>query len=112
MTTATTEALDLKAFPWPVLSGADMAFSSLRTDPALLEEAKRRGFDRHGPYNELFSNLFFSGGKLEWKKDLDPEFKKNAASYLRAFMGSFSPSHEDKEAICALLLSELVELPK
>jgi len=84
----------------------------LPTDKALLEEAERRGFSicSNTPYNDLFSNLFFKGGKLNFKKNLDPDFKAAAVPYLKAFMGSFEPKHEHKEAICALLLSELVDI--
>jgi hypothetical protein len=84
---------------------------SMKTDQKLLTEAKARDFYcGHTKYNDLFSSLFFSGGTLNLKKDLDEEFKKKVLPYLKSFMGSFDPRHEDKEAICALLLSELVEI--
>jgi len=87
-----------------------IGFSSLRTDPTLLKEAKEKGFDETGNYfNTLFSELFFDGGRLNFRNDLDLEFKKNATKYLKCFMGSFEPSHEDKEAVSALILSELVK---
>ena len=83
----------------------------LKTDYFLLELAKENGFYcKHTPYNSLFSKLFFSGGKLNFKKDLDESFKAKAVPYLRAFMGSFEPSHEEKEAVCTLILSELVDI--
>jgi hypothetical protein len=94
----------------PTLTDVEIAISTVKTDPALLAEAKARGFyNGHTPYNALFGSLFFRGGKLNFKKRLDPEFKTTATRYLRALMGSFEPSHEDKEAVCALLLSELVK---
>jgi len=105
--------MDLKKFKFPEIKDIGVAFSVQRTIPKLLVEAKNRGFyNGHTPYNALFSALFFSGGKLDFKKDLPEDFKKTATMYLRAFMGSFEPRHEDKEAICAMLLSELVEEPK
>ena len=83
----------------------------LRTDPKLLVEAKKLGFyNSRTPYNDLFSKLFFRGGELHFKKNLDEEFKAKALPYLKAFMGSFEPKHEEKEAICAMLLSELVDI--
>lgn len=110
MTTATQEGLDLTKFAFPKLDALDMAFSTLRADPALLAEARSRGFyNGHTPYNDLFSELFYSGGKVEFKKGVPEEFRKAAWSYVRAFMGSFAPKHEEKEAIAALLLSELCE---
>ena len=96
--------MDLKKFNFPKPDWC------LRTEPELLKEAKSRGFyNGHTKYNKLFSDLFFSGGKLNLKKDIDKDFKEKALPYLKDFMGSFEPSHEEKEAISALLLSELVE---
>ena len=103
--------MDLKQFSFPKLSQIDIAFSTLKTDPDLLKEACDRGFyNGHTPHNELFSKLFFSGGELNFKKDLPEDFKNSATLYLKAFMMSFEPKHEEKEAICAMLLSELVEV--
>lgn len=103
--------MDLKTYKFPKLTGLDVAFSIIKTDPELLKEAKARGFcDGNTPYNDLFSTLFFTGGKLNWKKDLPADFKQDAGTYLKALMGSFEPSHEDKEAISAMLLSELVDI--
>lgn len=102
--------MDLKTFKFPELNGIDLAFSTLKTDKTLLEEAKERGFyNGRGEYNTLFSKLFFSGGQITFKENLDPDFKTKAWTYTRAFMRSFEPKHEEKEAICAMLLSELVE---
>ncbi|MBU1567741.1 MAG: hypothetical protein KJ630_19215 [Proteobacteria bacterium] len=81
-----------------------------RVDKKLLAEAKKRGFYcGNTPYNKLFNNLFFGGGKITFKKDLDESFKESAFPYLKSFMMSFEPKQEEKEAISALLLSELVE---
>lgn len=100
--------MDLKTYKFPKLTGADIAFSVVNTDMALLKEAKDRGFyDGRTPFNKMFSTLFFKGGKLNFKPDLDPAFKDAAVPYLKALMASFNPKHEDKEAVCAMLLSEL-----
>jgi len=84
----------------------------LPTDRKLLVEAEARGFyNGDTPYNTLFSKLFFSGGELNFKSNIPPKFAEGAATYLKLFMGSFEPKHEEKEAICAMILSELVDLP-
>ena len=84
---------------------------ALMTDKKLLAEAKERGFyNGKTPYNALFSTLFFKGGRLNFKKDLDSQFKTRAVPYLNAYIQSFEPSQEEKEAVCALLLSELVDI--
>jgi hypothetical protein len=103
--------MDLKKYGFPRITSTNMAFSMIKTCPKLLKEAKGRGFyGGNGDYNSLFSELFFNGGKLNLKKDLDEDFKSKALPYLRSFMGSFEPKHEEKEAICAMLLSELVDI--
>lgn len=102
--------MNLQEFKFPKIDGIDLMFSTQRTIPELLVEATARKFYKGDtPYNRLFSKLFFNGGKVEFKKDLPGDFKINAWSYCRAFMGSFEPKHEEKEAICAMLMSELLE---
>ena len=102
--------MNLKEFNFPKLSVLDISFSVLKTDPNLLAEAKDRGFyNGNTKYNTLFNTLFFSGGKLDFKDDLPKDFINSALPYLKAFMMSFEPKHEEKEAICAMLLSELVK---
>ena len=103
--------MDLTKFNFPHIEARDIVFSVMKTDQTLLEEAKKQGFyDGHTPYNDLFNQIFFKGGHLNFKKDLDPAFKEKAMLYMRSLMNSFEPKHEDKEAICALLLSNLVEV--
>lgn len=102
--------MNLKTFNFQKVTGLDMMFPTIKTDKELLAEAKEKGFyNGNTPYNKLFSNLFFLGGKVKFKKNLDEDFKNRAWPYCRAFMGSYEPKHEEKEAICALLMSELLE---
>jgi hypothetical protein len=83
---------------------------AMNTNKELLAEAKERGFyNGRTKYNKLFSTLFFSGGSVDFKKDIDEDFRKNAWQYCRKFMGSWSPKHEEKEAICAMIMSEIIE---
>ena len=100
--------MDLTKHQFPEVNG--LAFSTFKTDKALLAEAKERGFyDGNTHYNKLFSKLFFGGGKVKFKEGVDEEFRSKAWKYCRSFMSSFEPKHEEKEAICALLMSELLE---
>lgn len=102
--------MNLQEFDFPELTNADLVFSTVRTDQVLLKEAKDRGFyNGNTKYNTLFSDIFFKGGQVEFKKDLPEEFLKKAWRYCRALMGSFEPKHEEKEAVCAMLMSELLE---
>lgn len=103
--------MNLQEFQFPKVTGIDMAFSTIKTDPALLKEAHSRGFTNgNSPYERLASELFFNGGKLNFKKNIPDEFRSDATKYLKAFMASWEPKHEEKTSISALLLSELVDL--
>jgi len=102
--------MDITKYDFPDVTSTDFIFDSFDTIPELLKEAKDRGFyNGHTKYNNLFSELFFTGGKLKFKSNLNEDFKLKALPYLKSFMQSFSPSHNEKEAICALLLSEIVD---
>lgn len=101
--------MDLRTFNFPKVTGADMAFSTFGTIPELLAEAKARGFyNGNTPYNRLFSTLFFHGGKVQFKPDADKDYTAKVWSYTRSFMSSWEPKHEHKEAICAMLMSEIL----
>lgn len=94
--------MDLKTFDFTKITG-------FNTNKELLAEAKERKFYcGRTPYNKLFSTLFFIGGRVQFKPDVDKEFINRAWPYCCAFMGSFAPSHEEKEAICAMIMSELL----
>lgn len=102
--------MDLKSFHFPPLTAAEMVFPTIETNKELLAESKDRGFyNGNTPYNKLFSDIFFGGGKITFKKNVDAKFASMAWPYCRAFMRSWSPKHEEKEAICAMLMSELLE---
>ena len=105
-----TKNMNLLEFNYPKPNGIDMVFSTYNTIPELLKEAKNRGFyNGYTDYNKLFSNLFFSGGTVIFKTDVDEIKRKEIWLYVRAFMGSWEPKHEEKEAICAMLMSEILE---
>lgn len=103
--------MDLTTFKFPKVSQADIAFSTLKTDKQLLAEAIDRGFyNGDTPYNAAFSKLFYSGSMIRFKEGLDEDFKDRAFNYCLCFMRSFEPKHEEKEAICAMIMSEILEL--
>jgi hypothetical protein len=105
--------MELRKFKFKELTQADMMFSCIKTDKELLAEARARGFyGGSTKWNDKFNSLFFSGGSIEpnpkWlETEEDKEWYVSAFNYLKAFMQSFEPKHEEKEAISALILSEL-----
>lgn len=85
---------------------------AMPVDKALLNEAKARGFYCNGSdWESYFSDLFFSGGSVNFRQDVPEEFAATAFTYLKHFMASFEPKHEEKTAIGALILSEIAVLP-
>lgn len=121
METETKEGLDLKTYPWPTVTGADVIFPTANTDPRLLKEAERRGYSMYSggnykPGNKMFQTLFYEGGKIIYREDVPKEHRENVYAYLRSFMGSWAPKHEHKHAVCAMLLDEIAtgveEAPK
>ena len=109
MKSDTQEGLDLRTFPWPQVTGLDIAFPTRDTDAKLLAEAKRRGYDDYPekPGVKMFSTLFYSGGRIKFREDVPEEYRKNVYAYLRSFMGSWAPKHEHKMAVCGMLLDEI-----
>lgn len=66
--------LSLIGYPFPEIKRVEEIFSTLKSDAALLEEAKRRGFYMgHTKANQMFSRLF-GGGRIMIKPEADTEF--------------------------------------
>lgn len=85
---------------------------AMPVDMVLLREAKRRGFyNGQCKWSQLFNSLFFNGGEIKIRQDRPVEFTHTALTYLKHFMGSFEPKHEEKAAISALILSEICAHP-
>lgn len=92
----------------PEVKDVDLAFPTAKADPKLLAMAREQGFyNGDTKYNSMFSNLFFRGGKIETKAKISDEHKSKIIRYFKVLSGSFAPKHEEKEAVCALLLSWL-----
>lgn len=107
--------MDLKQFDFPDVDDVEIVFGSEcsiqnETFKTLLEEAKQRGFySGNTKYNTLFSRLFFKGGTLNFKDGIEDKFITKAVRYMKSVLVSYQPKHEEKEAVCSLILSELVE---
>lgn len=91
--------------PKPV-SDADVAFGAKCRDlmPAMAD-IPREFKGGSTPWNDVFNKWFFQGfdaRALVTKPGID---RKLAFRHLKAFVGSWEPSHEHKEAAAAFLLS-------
>jgi len=101
--------LSLIGYPFPEIKRVEEIFSTLKSDAALLEEAKRRGFYMgHTKANQMFSRLF-GGGRIMIKPEADTEFVRRGIPYLKALLSSYALKHEEKEAICAMILDEIAD---
>lgn len=102
--------LILSAYPYPEIRGIDEVFSTLETDPKLLAEAERRGFYMGDTKaNRMFNHLFYHGGSIRLKSDVDSGYVRRAVPYIKALIRSFAPKHEEKEAVCAMILDEIAD---
>jgi hypothetical protein len=65
-------------------------------------------------WGRVVSDVFFQGGVLVGKvlDDVDKNEALKAFSIVRASLGSFACSHEQKICACAWILSQYFELPK
>ena len=101
--------LSLMAYPFPEIKRVEEVFSTLKADAALLEEARHRGFYMgHTKANQMFGWLF-GGGRIMIKPEADTEFVRRAIPYLKALLNSYALKHEEKEAICAMILDEIAD---
>lgn len=100
-------SLDLSKFDFPKVTKLDMAFSTLKIIPELLAEAERRdptiGVAK-------FNQLFFEGGEIKLKPDVEGTWKEGAYLYAKALMSSWEPKHQHKELVCGMIFEECLVL--
>lgn len=102
--------MNITDYQFPVLTDLDLAFSTLETPQDLLQEARSKKMDYPmNIYNRLASHIFYRNDEIILNEDLDPKFSEDALRFLRAFIRSFAPKHEDKIAVCALISFPLTD---
>ena len=99
--------MDLSTYKFPEITDVDLAFPTVNTTKELVEEAEKRNPQKG---MNKFSEIFYSGGKIELKKDVKGAWKENAFKYARALMGSWSPKHEHKELVVGMIFEECLVL--
>lgn len=99
--------MDLSTYKFPKVTKADFAFPTFNAPKELLIEAEKRNPQKG---IKKFSELFFSGGKIQRKNDVKGTWKEDALLYALALMGSFSPKHEHKELIVGMIFEECLIL--
>lgn len=99
--------MDLSTYKFPDVTKIDLAFPTFNAPRELLEEADKRDLKKG---REKFNQLFYYGGEIKLKPYVKGTWKENAYLFARALMASFEPKHEHKEAVCALIFEECLEL--
>lgn len=99
--------MDLSTYKFPEITKVDLAFPTLDTTKELVEEAEKRN-PKKGI--KKFNELFYSGGKIEFKEDVKGTWKENAYLYTLVLMGSFTPKHQDKELVVGMIFEECLVL--
>lgn len=99
--------MDLSTYNFPEIKGIDFAFSTKDTTPELVEEAKKRNPQKG---IEKFNQIFYTGGEIMLKDDVNGTWKEKAIRYAIALMRSYTPNHNDKEIVCAMLFEECLVL--
>jgi hypothetical protein len=99
--------MELSNYDWPKVKELDLVFGTFNVPADLLEEAKKRKLNKG---RAKFKELFFLGGKVEFKDNVKGTWREKAFSYARALMNSFKPKHEDKESVCAMIFEETLKL--
>lgn len=106
-------------FPFVQISQAQAAFGNIPNYSEVLEACPKEFFsNRYNEWSEFAMKIFFKGltkdefAQLVFKSN-DANVQTAQLTYLQAWLGSYVPRHEDKEAVCGWLLSEmLTECPK
>lgn len=91
------------------LLGKD-GITSMPADDKLLAEAKKRGlYKTLSPHRALHLATANFGGVIKIKAGLPYKWANNALNYLVKLRMSVKCNEEEKQAICALILSEIAE---
>ena len=83
--------------------------SEVVVDPQLLAEAKKRGYYKNTkPFTRIFWGIAFFLEEPVMKASATTEAHMNIWLYCRRLLRSWKPKHEEKEAVCTMLMSEIL----
>lgn len=105
---APAEGLKLGPHQFPAFDGPAAVFGANERDYPAMHIIPEQFKSFSGPYQNVFSGLFYNGGKLD-DFGLTVKAGINRAQFftaLRALMCSWAPKHEHKTATVAWALSE------
>ena len=99
--------MKLEEYNFPEVTTADLAFPTFDAPKELVKEAGKRDVKKGV---EKFNELFYSGGTIEFQKDVKGTWKENAFMFAKSLMGSYAPRHEQKEVVCGMIFQETLVL--
>jgi len=88
------------SFPEP--ENADLKYEEIQ---AWKLEANKANYDKK--FERMASALFFFGGKVPQKSNVINEDYLRGKAYLRKWLSSWTPKHEDKELVAGYILSRI-----
>lgn len=98
-------------FPFVEVSQMDTMFGGIPNMREVIAAVPAEFNRYNNPWCEAASSLFFHGGEVKVTKAANPEQAAAMLRYLKTWMGSFEPRHEEKEAVCGWLLSLMMDKP-
>jgi hypothetical protein len=105
--------MDLTKFSFPELTVADIMLPTIDYDYRLFEEAKRRGFYKSKSlFNLIFPVMDTMDCKKLYRDNLEIDFIKKGCSYCLAMFSGKAIDYYEKEAVAALIASELLDKEK
>lgn len=102
-------------FPFIALADLEAALGDIPNFDKVVQACPAEYKSHYNQWNQAASHIFFNGvhlSELRFKASDKPVMGAQM-QYLRAWLGSFEPSHEVKTAVCGWLLSlMLAECPQ
>jgi len=98
-----------------LFSGKPNFFGGLSNERELVSLIPTEFRNRRNPWTALASSVFFQGANITgWSfKTANQEVRTQQLACFKAALSGFDLSHDDKEALCGWMLSEmLTELPR
>jgi len=93
---------------FPEVKDVDVAFGGYPRE-WFIQTLKKYQSPEDDKWGDMASKLFFSGGSLPLNKSLPEDYLARGKRLLKAILGSWEPKHEDKEAVCGLILKSLCD---
>lgn len=104
--------MDIAGYSLPELKDYEIVFSTLDVPESLLHEARKRSMDQPTNLFHRLASFQFANREegLTLRSDIDEGFGITAVRYIDGLLRSFVPKHEDKIAVVALILSEIIDI--